>query len=127
LIGVFLDDREPDLTPAPPGLDFSAGALGMHFLTLSPGLRQVFYIGDGLTGNGSGDVQRFIAPPRATRLFLGAVDLHNWGDNTGSFRIGANGHGGTADAPEPGSMALVGLGAALILLSRAARQRCRAR
>jgi hypothetical protein len=121
LIGVFLNDQEPDLSPAPTPLDFSAAALGTHFSTLSPGLRQVFFIGDGLTGNGSGAVQQFIAPPGATRLFLGAVDLHNWAGNTGSFRIGSTDPGPPADAPEPGSMVLVGVGGMLILLSRAGR------
>ncbi|GAA5787481.1 Ig-like domain-containing protein [Chitiniphilus shinanonensis] len=70
LAGVFLDDSEPTGT-APATLDF-AGNTG--FATLAPQLRQVFFIGDGLTGTGDGDTQVFIAPPTATRLYLGFVD-----------------------------------------------------
>src|SRR5262249_32023898 len=33
-----------------------------------------FFVGDGLTGTGSGVVQQFSVPPAATRLFLGFVD-----------------------------------------------------
>jgi hypothetical protein len=124
LAGVFLDDVEPDLAPTPPPLDFSDVGLGMHFMTLSPGLRQVFFIGDGLTGNGTGDLQQFIAPAGATRLFLGVVDVQGWSDNTGGFGVNVNGPAPAA-APEPGSLMLVGVGATLILLSRAARRRCR--
>lgn len=81
LVGVFLDDTEP-ADPAPSRLDFSAGALGESFVTLSPQLRQVFFIGDGLTGNGTGVTQRFNVPAGATRMFLGFADGHEFGDPT---------------------------------------------
>jgi hypothetical protein len=73
LAGVFLTDAAPS-TPAPASLDFSSTALGRSFSQLSPLLQQTFYIGDGLTGEGSGDVQTFWVPDGATRLFLGIVD-----------------------------------------------------
>src|SRR5207253_6847661 len=67
LVGVFIDDSEP-ADPAPAVLDFRGAA---NFTSLAPGLRQTFFIGDGLTGTGSGLVQTFTIPDGATRLFLG--------------------------------------------------------
>jgi len=48
---------------------------GISFTSVSPLLQQVFWIGDALTGTGSGSVQQFFAPTGATRLFLGPLDL----------------------------------------------------
>lgn len=73
LAGVFLTDAAPSGT-APASLDFSSTALGRSFSVLAPELQQTFYIGDGLTGTGSGSVQSFLVPDGATRLFLGFVD-----------------------------------------------------
>jgi hypothetical protein len=73
LAGVFLTDGQPT-APAPASLDFSSTALGRSFSFLAPELQQTFYIGDGLTGEGSGAVQSFLVPDGATRLFLGIVD-----------------------------------------------------
>lgn len=88
LAGVFLPDAPP-APPAPPKLDFT-GNLG--FTDLSPQIGQVFFVGDGLTGTGSGTVQRFYVPASATRLFLGFADaggFHGfpgfYEDNRGSF------------------------------------------
>lgn len=94
LVGVFLDNTNPQGQTPPPELDFSAAGLGTAFQSLSPGLRQVFFIGDGLTGTGSGRRQTFTAPAGATRLFLGIADSFNfWGppgaydDNKGAFYV----------------------------------------
>jgi hypothetical protein len=85
LIGVFLDGSVPAGQP-PPGLN-AIGANG-SFAMLSPLLRQVFFIGDGLTGSGTGAVQRFVAPPGATRLFLADLDgLGQNYDNSGQFVV----------------------------------------
>ncbi len=73
LAGVFLTDATPS-APAPASLDFSSTSLGTSFSELSPLLQQTFYIGDGLTGEGTGSVQTFWVPDGATRLFLGIVD-----------------------------------------------------
>ncbi len=83
LAGVFLDDSEP-ANPAPASLDFSDDAIGHSFSSLAPQLRQVFFIGDGLTGTGSGSEQVFVVPPNATRLYLGIPDVY-YDDNSGSF------------------------------------------
>jgi hypothetical protein len=87
LVGVFLDDGVPSASPAPPGLDFSDGGLGRAFGQLCPGLKQPFFIGDGLTGHGNGAPQQFVVPPGATRLFLGTVDGFDWNTNTGAFSV----------------------------------------
>jgi|GEM_PF-6064777 len=81
LAGVFLDDNVPaGMGPTP--LDFSAS--GINFTVLELELGQVFFIGDGLSGTGSGAVQQFKVPATATRLFLGIVDGRN-GQGPGAY------------------------------------------
>ena len=87
LVGVFLDASQPDLSAAPAALDFSGTGIGTSFTTLSPALKQAFFIGDGLTGTGTGSQQTFIVPAGATRLFLGTSDGVGWFNNTGSFAV----------------------------------------
>jgi hypothetical protein len=93
LVGVFLDNSIPSSGPPPAALDFTAGGLGLDFLSLAPELAQIFYIGDGITS--SGDFQSFSAPTGATRMFLGIPDGFSfvglpgaYDDNDGSYRIG---------------------------------------
>lgn len=73
LAGVFTSDTEP-VDPAPLILDFSSTSIGTSFASLAPLLNQTFFVGDGLTGTGSGAVQSFFVPDAATRLYLGIVD-----------------------------------------------------
>ena len=87
LVGVFLDASQPDSTAAPAGLDFSGCGVGTSFTTLSPALKQAFFIGDGLTGTGTGSVQNFVVPAGATRLFLGTSDGVGWFNNVGTFSV----------------------------------------
>src|SRR5262249_39763270 len=84
LIGVFLDDQMPGASEQPPpSLDERSAT---DFTTLSPLLRQVFFIGDGLTGTGSR--QQFVVPPGAPRLFLGSNDVAGANNNnTGQFAV----------------------------------------
>jgi hypothetical protein len=88
LLGVFLADNPPNPSATPGTLDFRAGGNvsgGVDYLTLSPTLQQVFFIGDGRT---SGNVlQRVIVPAGATRLFLGTMDSSGWFNNGGSFQV----------------------------------------
>ncbi|GCL46217.1 hypothetical protein NIES3787_19090 [Microcystis aeruginosa NIES-3787] len=99
LLGVFLDDTQPDSTPAPAALNFSS--IGLNFSSLAPQVKQVFFIGDGLTGTGTGAVQNFIVPTGATRLFLAPFDSGTF-NNSGSFTV-------TVQAvPEPST--ILGLG-----------------
>ncbi len=89
LVGVFLTDLPPT-GPPPDTLRFSAtGALDMGYPTtavtvaeLQPLVGQVFYIGDGKTGEQTGAIQRFIVPDGATRFYLGFADALNLGDPT---------------------------------------------
>jgi hypothetical protein len=91
LVGVFLDDTEP-ADPPPNGLNVGDAS----FAELSPALRQIFWLGDGLTGIGSGARQIFHVPAAATRLFLGIADCPvtaactlpgSYQDNTGVYAI----------------------------------------
>jgi hypothetical protein len=90
LAGIFVGPSEP-ADPAPASLSFTDGS----FQRLTPGLRQTFFIGDGLTGTGSGITQRFFVPPGATRFYLGFLDTNNtlpgwYQDNSGSISITVN-------------------------------------
>ena len=81
-------------------------------LVARPRAAAAFYIGDGLTGEGSGAVQSFLVPDTATRLFLGFLDgayfvggPDYYDNNRGSFAVTA------VAVPEPSTcaMALAGL------------------
>jgi hypothetical protein len=125
LVGVFLTDSDPENLTAPSTLNFSTPA-SRSFLTLSPALDQVFYIGDGLTGTGTGTTQTFDAPAGATRLFLGVPDGADfedtpgtYDDNTGSFSVTVTG----TTVPEPSSAGLVALAMSAALGRRRRRNR----
>lgn len=70
LAGVF-ESGAPQGDP-PATLDFAT--IGTNFPSLSPLLQQLFFIGDGLTGDGTGSVQVFYVPSGATDLYLGIPD-----------------------------------------------------
>jgi hypothetical protein len=123
LAGVFLDDTIPSAGPPPATLDFSPGGLGIDFLALTPALRQVFYIGDGVTAGGM--FQEFTAPAGATRLFFAIPDGFGFGgapgaydDNDGAYivRVGVN---EIPTIPEPATAWLL-FAAAVPLLARCA-------
>jgi hypothetical protein len=89
--------------------------VGTRFVTLSPELQQIFFIGDGLKRTGSGSVQTFIAPPGATRLYLGVADGTQWSDNTGAFDVCVNcglvlERSAGSTVPEPSTWAMLLLG-----------------
>jgi hypothetical protein len=88
LVGVFLDNSAPDRFTPPPMMDFRpTGNIpgGIDYELIRPGLRQMFFIGDGL--NSEGTRQEVVVPFGATRLYLGVMDGLYWLDNVGRFDV----------------------------------------
>ena len=84
IMAVFLDDNAPNTTAAPTDLDFSTDAQ-RDYSTISPQLKQTFFVGDGKRSNG--EVQNIVVPPGATRVFIGMMDAWQWNDNVGDFQF----------------------------------------
>jgi hypothetical protein len=113
LVGVFLDSTEPS-GAGPSVLSYNYGTPGSLTTadgSFSPVLSQVFFIGDGLTGTGSGQEQNFAIPVGATRFYLGFADSFDtvpsfYADNVGSltatFAITS-----AVSVPEPSSLFLI--------------------
>lgn len=88
VVAVFLSDTQPDYAgKIPDVLDFTS-ADSRDFTSLSPKLRQVFFIGNGRRDNG--EVQRFVIPKGATRMYIGTMDGWEWNNNTGGFEVTAH-------------------------------------
>ena len=92
LSGVFVDSTA-GFGLAPAKLDYFSD-LSTSDPIFSPVLNQAFFIGDGLTSNGSGSIQTFQVPDFADRLFLGFVDGNGFSgspnffnDNTGGLNV----------------------------------------
>jgi len=118
LVGVFLASGGPSGT-APPMLDFYSA--GTSFTTLSPQIDQTFFVGDGLTGDGTGTVQNFVVPAGATQLFLGIADSNNWGGPTGHYDDNDGFFQATftiTSVPEPGCLGIISVGAFAFLRRR---------
>jgi hypothetical protein len=120
LVGVFLGP-----TGLPVSQVASIGQYGTPGNTLSttaasysPLLGQVFFIGDGLDGTGSGNIQNFIVPTGATQIFLGFADAMGgfsgpagaYFDNAGSLNVNLQVIQFSSAVPEPGTIALLALG-----------------
>jgi hypothetical protein len=111
LVGVFIGPGGPSGS-APTALDF----VTTSFTSFSPLLDQTFFIGDGMTGDGSGAAQTFIVPTGATELYLGISDALGYNgapgayfDNVGTFDVAATAQDDPT-APEPSSFLLFGTG-----------------
>jgi len=105
LIGVFLDDNVPS------GAAPASQVVITSSLSYSPLLRQGFFIGDGLTGTGTGSTQTFVIPTGATRLFLGIGDSPGgFFNNTGSLNVTVSDGLTAGGVPEPGTILTLGIG-----------------
>lgn len=112
LVGVFLSDQQPNLTPAPAALNFSV--IGKDFTSFSAQLKQPFFIGDGTTSGGA--AQLFYVPASATRLFLGTADAWGWYNNVGQLTVNVS----AVPTPANVLVMLMGLGV-LAFMRRYAR------
>lgn len=117
LLGLFLAG-DPTGNPAPANFAYP-NAASLTAASFTPQLQQIFFIGDGLTGEGTGDVQIFNVPDSATSLVLGIADAFafsgqpGWyADNTGGYEVAYN------IVPTPGALALVGLGGLMVARRR---------
>ncbi len=90
VIGVFLSDSRPSRSAAPSTLDFSS-TTAQNYVTLSPALKQTFFIGNGRTS--SGEIQKITVPAGATRLYIGTMDGWEWNNNIGGFNVTAHVYG----------------------------------
>ncbi len=118
LVGLFIEDGDISGLSAPGEMSYPSASSYLA-TSFAPGLRQVFFIGDGKAGSVS---QTFAIPDGAGKLVLGVADAGGYngepswyGDNTGSFSATV------AAVPEPATMAALGLGVAGLLRRRAKR------
>jgi uncharacterized protein (TIGR03382 family) len=88
---------------------------------LAPLLHQTFFIGDGLTGTGSGSPQTFLVPDAATHLYLGIVDgsyfvggPNYYDNNRGDFSV----QGGVVPEPSVLGVAAIALAGGSWLVRR---------
>lgn len=107
LIGVFVADQIVR-TNEPPDVDFRGAARDLEVVI--PLLQQPFFIGSGLTSQGRS--KTFIAPARATRLFLGIAG-YSVSRNAGSFAVVAI----LVPVPEPPGNSVRVMGTAQITLA----------
>ena len=120
LAGVFLGPSQPS-GAAPAQLS------GTDFTSISPGLDQIFFIGDGLTGTGTGATQQFFVPAGATRLYLGIIDDGGYYDNGGAITANVTEQlTSVSSAPEPSTWALllggIGILGAMMRVAHARRR-----
>jgi hypothetical protein len=93
LVAVFTSDVEP-FDPAPASLNF--GSIGTGYSTLSPLLRQMFFVGTG-SNSLSTSTQAILVPSGATHIYFGLVDGYSYQDtpdgyedNNGAFSVSIN-------------------------------------
>jgi len=109
LVGLFIEAGDISGLSAPVGASYpDVASFGAP--AYAPLARQVFFIGDGLTGTGSGSVQVFNIPDSAMSLVLGIADAYAfndfagyYGDNVGGYEVSYNA------VPSPAAAGALGL------------------
>ena len=82
VIAAFLGPDAPNLTAAPPNLNFSTAA-ARDYVSISPQLKQIFFTGNGQRSNG--DYQTIVVPLGATRCFVGVMEGSGYDSNLGGY------------------------------------------
>lgn len=118
LLGVFVEAEDVSGFASPGTLSYpNLASLGLS--SYSPGLRQVFFIGDGLTGTGSGSTQVFNVPNGAVKLALGIGDGFNFSGSPSYYDDNVGSYFATYNAvPEPATLAACSLGLVALLKRR---------
>ena len=117
LIGIFENGTVNNVASSSPFLDYTVSG-NFSKTSYSPGLNQIFFIGDGLTGTGSGSTQLFNAPAGATLLFLAVADsIGARTGNVGFLTVEVN---GATPVPLPAAawLMMFGLGGLGLLARR---------
>lgn len=111
LVGLFIEAGDISALLAPGGISYpDLASFGQS--SYSPGLRQVFFMGDGLTGTGSGSTQTFNVPDGAAMLVLGIADAFGFSGPAGWYSDNVGGYTVRYDiVPAPSAAALLGLSA----------------
>jgi len=117
LLGLFLAG-DPAGKPAPANMSYPDAA-SLTAASYSPAAQQVFFIGDGYVGSGTGGQQIFNIPDGATTLVLGIADGFAFTGNAGWYEDNTGGFQVRYDVvPTPGSIALAGLGGLMMARRR---------
>jgi hypothetical protein len=125
LVGVFLDENSTPSGANPSNFQNYTNT-SADADAFSPGLNQVFFIGDGQGTNGT---QTFFAPTGAGRLYFGFADgVPSFGspsqvasggaysDNSGALQLTFEAQ--TSEVPEPGTITLFAFGLAALVFGR---------
>lgn len=109
LVGLFIEAGDISALSAPGAASYAdLSAFGQA--SYSPLLRQVFFIGDGLTGSNSGATQTFDVPDGAGFLVLGIADAFGFNAAAGYYDDNVGGYDVSyAVVPAPGAMCVAGL------------------
>ena len=121
LIGVFLGAGVTDVSMGSASLDYTNPA-NTSLAGMTPGLNEIFFIGDGLTGTGAGAVQQFTAPTGAMFLYIAVADSYGSSvGNPGELSVdytGATLVGGAVPEPAAWALMLLGFGGLGVALRR---------
>lgn len=118
LVGTFLGDIKG---ATPSGLSYTESGANSAS-SFSPGLQQVFFIGDGRSADNA--LQTFVVPTGAKTLYLGFADGYGFVGTPGAYgdNYGALIASYTPAVPEPATYAMLVAGLALMVARRSQRK-----